>query len=196
MIRADARHETRSRGPLRPRFRFALLGAALLGLAACSDHFGFGFAELPADSGWLPLPIGAWVVNEGIAPRTLAFCPRESCTQPGFAALLTVEGERGHAMERALAAGPAALARAFSQPPADRQGKPRRPSAKSSTTATRFDEAGTNGVLVEIAGRETGKRAYAALLYGRSGVDLTLAFAVAAQADEAKATAASVWRSR
>lgn len=194
---ADRTIET-GRERLRSRFRVgAVLLSASMALAACSGHFGTGFAELPASQGWRPLPIGSWVLNDGLDAREMVFCPRAACDQQGFAALLAFDGEKGREIERALRADPATLARLFAKPVADEAKKkgatPKRPA--STTGVTRFEADGAQGLLVEIRARETGKSATAALLYAREDQRLLLAFAVAEEPARARRDAEAVWRS-
>jgi len=194
----------------RPRSRFhvapLILGCALL-VTACAGHlpqFGLGFAELPASQGWEPLPIGTWVLNDGVEARTMVFCPRESCVRQGFAALLAFEGKRGREMEEALSVQPAALARSFarlaSEAAAERRkaAKSTKPAPdRSSTDVARFDVEGARGILVTIRSKERPDRqAVTAILYRREGERLVVALAVSADAAAAKADAAAAWRSR
>lgn len=185
----------------RSRFRVLawLAGAAAL-LAACSGHFGPGITELPAARGWQPLPIGSWVLNDGIEARAMAFCPRQACDHQGFAALIALEGPRAQRMERALAADPASLARAFAKPAGEKSrkaAKPRQSTAlKSDTSVTRFEEAEANGLLVAIRARDGGKTAFTAVVSGHAAGKLLVAIGVSPQADAARAQALAAWRGR
>lgn len=175
------------------------VAAALAGLliAGCSNHWGAPIAALSYDAGWRPLPIKAWVLNDGVSARAMSLCPRDSCARQGFAALLSFEGKRADAMEQALAADPARLARAFSRPasrdPSQAKAKPR---PKTTTEVARFAADGGHGLLVEIAAAATGKRAATAILYGRSEGRLVLALAVSPDPDSARQDALAAWRSR
>jgi len=53
-------------------------------IGACSHHFGPAIAELPASAGWQPLPIGSWVLNDGLEARAMTFCPRDACVSQGL----------------------------------------------------------------------------------------------------------------
>ena len=184
---------------LRSRFRVcAVLLAMSLLLAACGGRFGTGFAELPAERGWQPLPIGGWVLNDGLDAREMVFCPRGACDRQGFAALLAFDGQRGRDIERALAANPAALARVFAKPAATTPKKPAKAmKAPGSTTAvSRFETEGAQGLLVEIRAKDTSKSATTAILYRREGDKLLLALAIADEAESARRDAEAVWRSR
>ena len=77
------------RGRLRSRLRFGLPALALLLLAGCADHFGPGLVQLAAGRGWEPLPIRNWVVNDGVTPKAIVYCPPEDCVRPGVAASIT-----------------------------------------------------------------------------------------------------------
>lgn len=184
--------------------RSRLLLAALLGglslLTACSNHFGFGLAELAADRGWQPLPIGSWVVNDGIEARTIVYCAGEHCLRPAVAALIVAEGRRADEFERGLATDPARLAREFSKPAnsgGTAKSKPRAATIKSTTSVSRFDGGGPPGLLVEIRGKgETGLLAATAILHGREAGKLVMAIAVSNDAGAAQSYARAAWRSR
>lgn len=192
----------------RSRFHVAALLALALGLTGCSNQFGFGITELPAESGWQPLPIGSWVLNDGLSAKAMAICPRETCGRQGFAAIIALEGREADALERKLANDPARLAREFATPPkTDKASKPGKASAKSTppkpttpkstTSVTRYGEDGANGLLVEIrALGDSGKRAVTAILSGRDGARLNIAIGVSPDADAARAQARAAWRDR
>ncbi|KRE06214.1 hypothetical protein ASE63_24830 [Bosea sp. Root381] len=176
-------------------------------MTSCAGHlpqFGLGFAELPASQGWEPLPIGTWVLNDGIEARTMVFCPRDSCLRQGFAALIAFEGRRGRDMEKALSEQPGALARSFarlaSEASAERRKstKPAKPVPdRSSTDFARFEAEGAGGILVTIRSKERpARQAVTAILYRREGERLVVALAVSADAAAAKADATAAWRSR
>ena len=188
--------------------RSRLLLAALLGglslLTACSNHFGFGLAELAADRGWQPLPIGSWVVNDGIEARTIVYCAGEHCLRPAVAALIVAEGRRADEFERGLATDPARLAREFSKPAnsggtakGTAKSRPAAATIKSTTSVSRFDGGGPPGLLVEIRGKgETGLLAATAILHGREAGKLVMAIAVSNDAEAAQNYARAAWRSR
>lgn len=194
-------HQTIKRERLRSRFRIiGPLTAALL-LSGCAGDFGAGIAELPASQGWTPLPIGSWVLNDGLEARTMVFCPRETCTKQGFASVIAFSGKEAAQIERALKADPASLARLFSKPPVDRPGtsKKTKPSgpAKSTTSVSRFEAEGVAGLVVEIRARDaSGKSAATAILHGREADTLVVALAVAEDPAAARRDAVAAWRSR
>jgi hypothetical protein len=187
---------------MRSRLLLVALAGALCLLAACTSHFGPGLAELAADRGWRPLPIGSWVVNDGLEPRSIVYCPGEPCLRPAMAALIVAEGGKADELERALAADPARLAREFAKPAAKpdkakKPAKPAKPSVKSATSVSRFRDGGTSGLLVTIRGEgETGRLAATAILYGRDAGKLVLAIAVSNDADAARGYARAAWHSR
>jgi hypothetical protein len=194
-------HQTIKRERLRSRFRvMGPLTAALL-LSGCAGDFGAGIAELPASQGWTPLPIGSWVLNDGLEARTMVICPRASCMKQGFASVIAFSGKEAARIEQALKADPASLARLFSKPPADGSGtskktKPTGP-AKSTTSVSRFEAEGVAGLVVEIRARDaSSKSAATAILHGREGDRLVLAIAVSAEAESARRDAVAAWRSR
>ncbi len=194
------------------RSRFHIAALALIGgllLAACSHDFGPGIAELPASQGWQPLPIGSWVLNDGLEARSMVFCPRESCTRQGFAAVIALEGEQARDMEKALSESPASLGRAFTQLAAakatERRKAQRRlkkkldakPEARSATDVARIDSAEAKGVLVTIRSLDTaGREAVTAILYGREAERLVVALGVSDNAEAARRDAQAAWRSR
>jgi hypothetical protein len=189
------------REPSRSRFHVALTLAGVLLLAGCSNHYGFGITELPAERGWQPLPIESWVLNDGLSAKAMSFCPRATCTEQGFAALITLEGREADAMEKTLATDPARLARDFAKPAskdASKTAKTAKPTApKSTTTVSRFSEDGAQGLLVEIRARDaSGKRAVTAILSGRDGSRLKLALGVSPDPDAARNQARAAWRDR
>lgn len=194
---------------MRSRFHVVPIGIfAAVALVACS-HFGPGITELPAARGWQPLPIGSWVLNDGIEPRAMAFCPRNACDRQGFAAILSFSGSRAAEMEKALSESPATLGRAFARLAAEKaaerrkalrgrkQAKDEPKPARSATDVLRLDGAEARGVLVTIRSLDTpGRQAVTAIHYGREGDRLVVALAVAAAADAARHDAAAAWRSR
>lgn len=180
---------------LRSRFHVGLLLSGGLLLGACSQHFGLGLAELPAASGWQPLPVGAWVLNDDLAVEAMSFCPQASCARPGFAAVFSITGTRGVETERALSADPASLRRAFAPKPDKTKRKSSEPRQASTITVDRLDSDGAQGLLVTQTGAN-GKQASTAILYRREGDALTVALAVAEDRTKAERDAAAAWRSR
>lgn len=194
-------HQTIKRERLRSRFRvMGPLTAALL-LSGCAGDFGAGIAELPASQGWTPLPIGSWVLNDGLEARTMVFCPRETCRKQGFASVIAFSGTEAARIEQALKADPASLARLFSALPADRSptSKKTKPSgpAKSTTSVSRFEAEDVAGLIVEIRARDaSGKSAATAILHAREADTLVVALAVAEDPAAARRDAVAAWRSR
>lgn len=195
---------------MRSRFHVApLLLVAGLFLSSCSNQYGAPIVDLPASAGWQPLPIGAWVLNDGLEARSMAFCPRDACARQGFAAVVAFEGAEGRRMEQALSEKPAMLARSFARLAAEKaaakaaeQRRAGKKPAKSKpvdsiTDYTRFDAAGANGILVTIRTKEASARqGITAILYGREGDRLVVALAVSDDAEAAKRDAEAAWRSR
>lgn len=193
---------------MRSRFHVVawLLGAGLL-LASCASRFGAGIAELPASEGWQRLPIGSWVLNDGLEARTMVFCPRDACVQPGFATIIALEGGRGRDMERALSESPARLGEAFARMAAAKAAERRKTqknqkkaepkAARSATDVARLDSAEARGVLVTIRSLDTpGRQAVTAILYGREADRLVVALGVSDTAEAARRDAVAAWRSR
>jgi hypothetical protein len=194
---------------MRSRFHVAaLLAATGLLLAACSNHFGPGIADLPASEGWQPLPIGSWVLNDGLEARSMVFCPRDACTRQGFAAVIALEGERAKDMEHALSENPASLGRAFARLAAANEAERRQAQrnqkkkvgtkpARSATDVARIDSEQARGVLVTIRSLDiAGRQAITAILYGREADRLVVALAVGNTAEAARHDAEAAWRGR
>lgn len=183
------------RGRLRSRLRFGVPALVLLLLAGCADHFGPGLVQLAAGRGWEPLPIKNWVVNDGVVPKAIVYCPPEDCVRPGVAALLSFDGREAAEMEKALALDPARLAREFSKRADAKKAKqPAKPA--STTTVSRFKLDGANGILVEIRAREGERLAATAILYARKDKALAMAIAVTNEAQAARDYARATWASR
>jgi hypothetical protein len=195
---------------MRSRFHVApLLLAAGLFLSSCSSQYGSPIVDLPASAGWQPLPIGAWVLNDGLEARSMAFCPRNACIRQGFAAVVAFEGAQARGMEQALSEKPAELARSFARLAAEKASaraaeqrragkKPPKPKPENSVTDyARFDAAGANGILVTIRAKDApARQGVTAILYGRENDRLVVALAVSDTADAAKHDAEAAWRSR
>ncbi len=195
---------------MRSRFHVAaLLLASSLLLGACSHHFGPGIADLPASQGWQPLPIGSWVLNDGLEARSMVFCPRDTCTRQGFAAVIALEGDQARDMEKALSESPASLGQAFARLAAAKATERRKalrkqkkkldakPEARSATDVIRIDSTEAKGVLVTIRSLDTaGRQAVTAILYGRDTDRLILALAVSETAEAARRDAEAAWRGR
>jgi hypothetical protein len=195
---------------MRSRFHVAsLLLAAGLFLSSCSNQYGAPITDLPASAGWQPLPIGAWVLNDGLEARSMAFCPHDTCARQGFAAVVAFQGAQGRRMEQALSEKPAALARSFARLDREKAAaraalfrragkKPPKPKPDNSITDyARFDGAGANGILVTIRAKDAPTRqGVTAILYGWENDRLIVALAVGDTADAAKHDAEAAWRSR
>jgi hypothetical protein len=68
---------------------------------------------------------------------------------------------------------------------------------KSTTSVSRYDEGGAQGLLVEIRAKDrAGKLAATAILYGRNGGKLVIAIAVSNDIETARGYAHAAWRSR
>jgi hypothetical protein len=176
-----------------------MLACGLALLPGCSNHFGPGIAGLAASDGWQPLPIGSWVLNDGLNVEAMSFCPRAACASQGFAALLTLEGREADALERQLSGNPARLARDFARtatPPAMKTKAKPAPRPKTTTTVGRFTESDATGLLVEIGADATGKRAATAILFSREQGRLRVALAVGSEPARARSQALATWRSR
>ena len=201
MSAATAIDDRPRRGRLRSRLRLGALGLACALLVGCAGHFGPGLAELAAGTGWEPLPIENWVVNDGITPVALVYCPNETCLRPAAAAILTFDGKEADALERGLAQSPAALARRFSAS----SGRKAPAKVESTTSVTRFrpeasEEAGqggaVKGLVVDIRARKTGRLASTAILYARQDGKLVVGIAVTNDSQAARDYVKAAWASR
>lgn len=194
---------------MRSRFRIAALAlAAGLLLGSCGYDAGRGIADLPASTGWEALPIGSWVLNDGLDARAVVFCPRMTCPKPGVAALLAFAGEAGRGMEQALSQSPAALAGAFEKLASDkaaalaeqrrRAGRKPEPRTRSGRTdIDRFEADQAQGVQVTLHAAGTSRRqAVTAILYGRQDDRLLVALGISDEPDAARQQALAAWRSR
>lgn len=195
---------------MRSRFHVApLFLAASLLLGGCADQYGAGIAELPASAGWHRLPIGSWVLNDGLEARAMVFCPRDACPRQGFAAVVSFEGAEARRMEQALSENPAELARSFARLKAEKAAakaaeqrksgkKPQKPAPERSVTDyARFDTADAKGVLVTIRAKDVPSRqGVTAILYARENDRLVVALAVSDEAEAAKREAQAAWHSR
>lgn len=186
---------TTGRGRLRSRLHFGALALALMLIAGCADHFGPGLVQLAAGRGWEPLPIRNWVVNDGITPKAIVYCPPEDCIRPGVAALLALEGREAAEMEKALALDPARLAREFSKRAANSKTK-RAAKAASTTTVSRFKLDEANGILVEIRAKEGSRLAATAIVFARKDKALAMAIAVTTESQAARDYVRATWASR
>jgi hypothetical protein len=57
-------------------------------------HNNYGFSTLPLvpAEGWAPLPTARWLLNPGIEPDALTFCPAQACPRVGFVAMIALSG--------------------------------------------------------------------------------------------------------
>ncbi|MGL4440877.1 MAG: hypothetical protein ACRCUE_16570 [Bosea sp. (in: a-proteobacteria)] len=83
--------------PSGSHLRFGLIaGAMLLGLPSCgllpSSHYALTTLPLSPEQGWVQLPTARWLVNPGIEPEALLFCPATNCTQQAFVARMELTG--------------------------------------------------------------------------------------------------------
>ncbi len=76
--------------------RLALLGILGAMLPGCSllPAMNYGFSTLPLvpAEGWAPLPTARWLLDPGIEPDVLTFCPAPSCPREGFVATMELSG--------------------------------------------------------------------------------------------------------
>ena len=69
---------------------------ALLLLPSCgllpSSHYALATLPLSAEQGWVQLPTRRWLLNPGISPDAMLFCPAETCGEQVFIARLELTG--------------------------------------------------------------------------------------------------------
>lgn len=70
-----------------------LLGATLPGCGLLpAMNYGFSTLPLVPAEGWVPLPAARWLLNPGIEPDVLTFCPAQACPREGFVATIELSG--------------------------------------------------------------------------------------------------------
>ena len=186
---------------MRKNSRFSWMAVALcLPFQGCVAH-GSGFRELAWASGWQPLPIGRWLLNEGIQPKTLVICPAELCTHMSVVALFEASGRDAASLERSL--GNNALLSERKNRPAPRTigGKPAKKNDVTATTQIeRFMIDGMAATRValtpsapsmakQVSPRMAGNSAYIVVLTQRSGPTLRAVMAVTTDPEMALAQA-------
>jgi len=187
------------------RRRSGILAAAALAfsvalLSACIEEEGPGIALLPASSGWQSLPLGSWLLNQGLGPVTIVYCGPSRCGKPSVAATFEAEGETASRLEQALADPKSLLMAKRFEVATARDPRSKRKAAdgkrKSSEHVERLAADGIDGYRVtlspEIAG---GHAAFAVVLARREKGMVKVAFAVSTDPDtsveEARAAANS-----
>lgn len=177
MARSSA---ARSRRPAR-------LAAALLScsLAAACGAYGPGFAELPASAGWERLPIGDWLVNDGLTPLQAVFCPKAACPHEALVATFEARGDLTSRAERLLD-DPATILAALRRPSAAaRSGKVQ----PGTVDVAPLHGEGLRGLRVAMASRDGRRRAAVVVLGRQRGDHLRLVLSVSEDADAALANA-------
>jgi hypothetical protein len=167
--------------------------STFLTLSACISH-GVGFSELPFAAGWQRMPLGTWLLNDGVRVRTLVICPNDPCTHKAMVALVEADGAAARHIEAELASGSA-----LSKRPAHRNipliggGFAKRSGPLAKTTIERFtvgEMAATRIALTPLpATGYPANRAYAVVLSQRFGGTLKAVLAVTTDPDFALAQA-------
>jgi hypothetical protein len=149
-----------------------------------------GFDLLPSASGWRSLPLRSWVLNDGLGPVTLTYCPAPRCAEPSVVATVVARGDEAQRFERALADSKTLfMAKRFEvararDPRSRRSAKSSRP--PSSEQAERLEIDGLKGYRVALTPKSgEGHAAYAVVLAKREDGALKIAFAVSTTADAA-----------
>ncbi len=170
------------------------LALSATGCAAQGAGQGPNAVDLSAASGWVRLPVGRWLLNEGVMPRAVLMCPRATCPQQGMIALFEASGEAASAMEKELASDKLLSDRKAKRPPArtisGQPQAPKGPEATAETTIERFTVDGAKGYRVALTPKEDpkaraqtpppppGNHAFAVVLTKREGDVLKAAIAV------------------
>ena len=158
--------------------------ALALGVQGCGAY-GAGVRELAFADGWLPLPLGRWLLNDGIQPKALVICPRERCAAMSVVAMFEAEGRMALALERSLADDTLLTQRKTRLVTRTIGGKyVKKPDAAATTRIERFSMDGmaaTRVALVPSGG--TGNRAHAVVLTRRFGATLKAVLAVTTDPD-------------
>ncbi len=172
----------------RPAVRLAAALACALPLAACEGfHFTGGLTGLAAEDGWFELPVGRWLVADGIQARAVSVCPPARCGAPGLVARFTLSGREAAAADR-IASNPA---RTLAPPRAAGGGKKAIP--PPSVVAASID--GWRGARITIAGtKQAGRAAHVMVLAKPAGDRRDVVLAVSDNPDSAVALATATIR--
>lgn len=158
--------------------------ALALGLQGCG-FYGAAVRELAFVDGWQPLPLGRWLLNDGIQPKALVICPAELCAAMSVVALFEAEGREALALERSLASD-ILLSQRKTRPEARTiGGKPvKKPDVAAKTRIERFrmDGMAVTRVALTPAG-PGGNSAHAVVLTRRFGPTLKAVLAVTTNPD-------------
>jgi len=158
------------------------LVALLLLLHGCVG-FGAGIAGLPASAGWERLPVRSWVLNDGLGPVTIVYCPARNCPRPAMVATFQSQGETSTLLLRALADSKALLTAKRAEVATARDPRKKRNTAdtrpKSSEHAEPVTVDGLDGYRVSLTPDiPGGHAAYAVVLARRDGEVVRVALAV------------------
>jgi len=176
--------------PWRKRLGLAVGAAALLTLCVACSTIEIGLANLPSPSGWRHLPTRKWLLNEGLGPATIVYCPASSCAKPAVVATFEAQGEEAERLMRSLADPRSLLAAkrvevATARDPRAKH-KPAATPPKSSEKAFSIEADGMAGFRVELTPKEPqGHAAYAVVLAKRAGDTVKAALAVTTDAQDA-----------
>lgn len=160
-----------------------LLAVTLLSLPSCGllprSHYHIIALPLSPEQGWVQLPTARWLVNPGIAPDALLFCPRETCGQQAFVARMELTGrETGFA--DLLMRDPA---RALASTSPTHKSRHKHPVSRNDVTPVSV--AGWSGASVRLESRKSpGKVAHVAVVARRTSDRTYLMMAVAATSDD------------
>jgi hypothetical protein len=171
--------------PVGSRLRFGFALAAMLALPSCAllpaSHYALTTLPFSPDEGWVQLPTARWLVNPGIQPDTLLFCPPDHCGPPSIIARIELSGrETGFA--DLLIADPV---RALSGARPTHQNSKRQPPA-SRADVTPLSLPGWSGGSVSLEARKgPAKAAHVAVVARRDGQRAVVFMAVSTTSEAA-----------
>ena len=173
----------------------ALLGAALPGCSLL-PAMNYGFSRLPlvpAD-GWAPLPTARWLLNTGIEPDVLVFCPAPVCPREGFVATMALSGREQGVADLVMTDPVRVLSAARPTTSGTRTGRDGRRTAASPargrTSIAPVTVGAWRGGLVTLHPAKAGGRAAHVMILGWRGPEQArLLVAVGASAEAAEAHA-------
>jgi hypothetical protein len=170
--------------------RGALICVVPVALLAACVEFEAGIDLLPSPSGWQSLPLRGWVLNEGLGPVRIAYCPAPRCAEPSVVATVAAQGEEARRLERALANPKTLFTAKRVEVATARDPRLKRSPAKtasgSAEHAERFQIDGLTGYRITISPKGAdGHAAYAVVLAKHEDDAVKIAFAVSTNPDTA-----------
>jgi hypothetical protein len=148
-----------------------------------ASHYSPSTLPFPVEQGWVQLPVARWLVNPGIEPDVMLFCPPESCAQQVFVARMELTGREAGFADLLIADPARALGLARPTHP-----KPRNRAVVKRSDVTPLTLGGWAGASVILAARQDGaKVAHVAVVARREGSRALAMMAVAPTQESALA---------